>query len=941
MRKTLLSLALFVMTVMTAMAQFKGTTEQFPTTDYSTTTADFKLSEIAAALGTDAAGLDAALVAWGSDAEEGEKAFFGLPEVPLTLTEGHTLLVSDLEAAGANDNDIVRFYISTTESRNGWGIGGFANSDNWTPVESWTGKEGESWYYDYPVSKIKEVAGETAGEYHGIGITINIYNQCKVEKVALIEQGNANGKGSYWMTAEGKRIGYGTESETEEVLSKAFCDFDWNLDDDAFSIMIGQFPEVFAAGDSWTGKFVLSFIGKSVDFEVTLNVIEKPEIPEAVTELDKLTIVKEYNATLDFTYGKQYEGKSIDIPVEGLAEALGIDEKLLSAVAEDLVYAQTAVNTAGEEEDAVYVEQNQLVYPRPATDGWFGHYTIYDEGSGVETTVEHNVLLNYGNGSTFYLQNYKYADGVFTVGSYGQFPGALSTEAPDYAELYIIAGDKAAKITFNVNVTKPEAIPFEQMEKAGEIVIDVEAEVNTDYLTKEFEFDMSAVLEALGEESVDDVLSWAAEGELSDNHTENSGGFYFNEDGTIGDWGGSATFFIAKVSLEDGKYAIGQHSNKYAEITEPTTVSADLVFIGATKYYIVKVNYTIKPKEKKGDDFVYTKVGTEGVEIQIVPNNDNIWEWETKTALDMEYIEKKIGTQDIKIYTDIAKTEDDVTTLEWTDAYNCDPKPGFWMGEATYKNEAGQEVVTSAGWGINSFGVCYKDGELTWFQYPGQRSAGDEYLAHLYIVNDATGDYLDYVLSVKYVDEASEGTTVVGQEDAEIEVTDAMLNSDGIYTISLDMDKALKALNIQDITEAQVVAPKSPLSWINVNIEEPVSFDKDGYITNDEEAMAYQVALVIENDKPVLQIDPMELDLTSDEPITISFQIGIDMDNSRYIHNITVKNHAAVVTAISNTAASATASAIYNASGAKVSKLQKGINIVKMSDGSVKKMLVK
>ncbi|MBQ0022719.1 MAG: hypothetical protein KBT29_05725, partial [Prevotellaceae bacterium] len=175
----------------------------------------------------------------------------------------------------------------------------------------------------------------------------------------------------------------------------------------------------------------------------------------------------------------------------------------------------------------------------------------------------------------------------------------------------------------------------------------------------------------------------------------------------------------------------------------------------------------------------------------------------------------------------------------------------------------------------------------------------------------------------------------------EIEVTEAMLNSDGIYTISLDMDKALKALNIQDITEAQVIAPKSPLSWINVNIEEPVSFDKDGYITNDEEAMAYQVALVIENDKPVLQIDPMELGLASDEPITISFQIGIEMDNSRYIHNITVKNHAAVVTAISNTTVSATASAIYNASGAKVSKLQKGMNIVKMSDGSVKKMLVK
>ena len=117
----------------------------------------------------------------------------GNTETELTLTEGHTLLIETLEAAGAKDDDIVRFYVSDTSGagRNGWGIGGFANSDNWSPIVEWTGKEGESWTYEYTVAQIKEVAGTTPGEYHGIGITINIYNDCKVDKVTLVKNGSS------------------------------------------------------------------------------------------------------------------------------------------------------------------------------------------------------------------------------------------------------------------------------------------------------------------------------------------------------------------------------------------------------------------------------------------------------------------------------------------------------------------------------------------------------------------------------------------------------------------------------------------------------------------------------------------------------------------------------------------------------------------------------
>ena len=113
---------------------------------------------------------------------------FAETETQLTLVEGHTLLISEIDGLGAADTDIVRFYIvnNSADSREGWGIGGFANSDNWDPIEKWTGMAGSNWTYEYPVSKIKEVAGTEPGQWHDVGITINIYNDCAVEKVTLV-----------------------------------------------------------------------------------------------------------------------------------------------------------------------------------------------------------------------------------------------------------------------------------------------------------------------------------------------------------------------------------------------------------------------------------------------------------------------------------------------------------------------------------------------------------------------------------------------------------------------------------------------------------------------------------------------------------------------------------------------------------------------------------
>ena len=119
---------------------------------------------------------------------------FAETETPLTLVEGHTLLISEIDGLGAADTDIVRFYIvnNSADSREGWGIGGFANSDNWSPIVQWTGMAGSSWTYEYTVAAIKETAGTTPGEWHDVGITINIYNDCVVDHVTLSWSGSVS-----------------------------------------------------------------------------------------------------------------------------------------------------------------------------------------------------------------------------------------------------------------------------------------------------------------------------------------------------------------------------------------------------------------------------------------------------------------------------------------------------------------------------------------------------------------------------------------------------------------------------------------------------------------------------------------------------------------------------------------------------------------------------
>ena len=74
--RNLLTAVICIFAGATAQAQFTGGVEQYLTTDYSTKAVSFKLSELAAALDTDAATLAGALDSWTADGSEDPNMFF-------------------------------------------------------------------------------------------------------------------------------------------------------------------------------------------------------------------------------------------------------------------------------------------------------------------------------------------------------------------------------------------------------------------------------------------------------------------------------------------------------------------------------------------------------------------------------------------------------------------------------------------------------------------------------------------------------------------------------------------------------------------------------------------------------------------------------------------------------------------------------------------------
>ena len=807
---------------------------------------------------------------------------------------------------------------------------------------------------NFDPTELATALGTDTASLHQAIVAENIVYRLDGEEKSNTYTGNHN---EWWMALDGTPQGYVDEGTSWFVgLSYDEAALDETLENDVISVYVGQMPGVFSKiyEPSTLKCTILLIVGdKEVSFDVTQNVEAgvPSSLTEPVKELSKLNIVKDYTLELNFVPGKSYEGKTYTTTLDGIYEALGVEQADLDANVNDHILAQL-VNTDSVGDAEVYSFSDNLEIPEVAAGGaWFGRYINYDEATEVETPLTISCPKAWGTGyNTFYTQSMTLANGEFSIVS-GQFPGTMVDGDTDYTYLYITVGDKAARVKVQAIVKKPEAVDPSTLVKVGETTVEVSAGIDNNYATKGFSIDMEAIVAALGCTTADleDVYALDQDSVISDHHTEGSGGFYYNAEGRIEIWGSNAAAFIARTStsLQDGKFTIGQMANHFAAITEPTTVTLPLIFQYGVNVYVVNVAYTVVPAATPDEPIVYELVARDAIYKQMVPSADT-YAYSTTTTLDLEYIEGLIGTQDFKLFTDKATTgaEGEETTLEWSSQYTCTPAPGFWYGTTTYENKEGQVVVDNAGYGSNSFGITYADGVITWYQYPGQRSVGDSYLASLYLVNEENGKYIQYLLNVSFVEEETPESEDLGTKGDTIVVKPAELE-EGVYTYTFDTQAIAETLGVEaeNITEnVAVYAFKTPLTRQALSLEESYFGDAEGYTLSEDKAdEAVFSASVYANENGGLSIDADVMDLTFEakNEDKVVLRVAFEANGKRITYVIVLVSEDSPVVGISSAKApQGRTSAIFNMGGAAVPNAYGNINIITV-DGVTKKVLNK
>ena len=807
---------------------------------------------------------------------------------------------------------------------------------------------------NFDPTELATALGTDTASLHKAIVAENIVYRLDGEEKSNTYTGNHN---EWWMALDGTPQGYGDEGTSWFVgLSYDEAALDSTLANDVISVYVGQMPGVFSKiyEPSALKCTILLIVGdKKVSFDVTQNVEAgvPSSLTEPVKELSKLNIVKDYTLELNFVPGKSYEGKTYTATLDGIYEALGVEQADLDANVNDHILAQI-VNTDSVGDTEEYSLSDNLEIPEVAAGGaWFGRYINYDEANDVENPLPISCPKGWATGyNTFYTQSMTLANGEFSIVS-GQFPDIMKEGDTDYTYLYITVGDKAARVKVQAVVKKPEAVDPSDIVKVGETTVEVSAGIDNNYATKGFSIDMEAIVAALGCTTADleDVYALDQDSVISDNHTEGSGGFYYNAEGRIENWGSNAAAFIARTttSLQDGKFTIGQMAGHFTEITEPTTVTLPLIFQYGVNIYVVNVAYTVTPAATPDEPIVYELVARDAIYKQMVPSADT-YAYSTTTELDLEYIEGLIGTQDFKLFTDKATTgaEGEETTLEWSSQYTCTPAPGFWYGTTTYENKEGQVVVDNAGYGSNSFGITYADGVITWYQYPGQRSVGDSYLASLYLVNEENGKYIQYLLNVSFVEEETPESEDLGTKGDTIVVKPAEL-LEGVYTYTFDSQEIADTLGvkIENMTDSiSVYAFKSPLTRQALSLEESYFGDAEGYTLSEEKAdEAVFSASVYANENGGLSIDADVMGLTfeaKNEDKAV-LRVAFEANGKRITYVIVLVSEDSPVVGISSAKApQGRTSAIFNMGGAAVPNAYGNINIITV-DGVTKKVLNK
>lgn len=776
----------------------------------------------------------------------------------------------------------------------------------------------------------------------------NVYIQLADGMKSNVYTGNTN---EFWMGKDGQPQGYGEEGTcwyvglsydgggTDETTGES--------SDPEVDVAVGQMPDffrkVYTDSDLSTTIYLMNG-DKSVKFNVNLHVNAAPEptLPEPKTNLLDLTFVKEYELLLTFKPGGQYEGTTVSTTLDGLYEALGTTAEELDANITDMTFTQVLEGTkTGESEDAetIYNWSNELKTPDSASGGaWFGRYTNWNEEEGKEVAIEMNAPKEWGASCTFYAQNITLKDEVFSILT-GQYPGTMKVGDNDYAYLYIIVGDKAAKIKVTATVKAPDAgtPSLSTYQKVGEQTLSQTATKISDYLEITTPItNIEEIASLLGTET-SEITKWhtSAEGEYLTDMLDDGRGTWVNAEGVKEAWG-AAVFMVAYESLEDGSYAISTLQNEGKgrnNLEVGKTFSFPFYLVSETNgtYYQINFEYTIE--ESNIDPSTWEKAYAASYDVQLIQAEGYGQNEVSQTHLDWSDIATAIGTSSPVLYTENWEENEEtgVESMKYTSVYTCTPHPGFWMS-ADGRSSTGHAPTCAYGMTLSSSGV------ITYYVHPdANHQVGDNYTSKFYLVNEETGKYALITLNIEYVEERGAAPEEVGNTTATIEITDP--NFDGDYYSSsegVDWNAVYEALGITEdgIEDCQWMVQNSfgkLVVFQSAFEDENAQFDQNGYLVDTTDPTVdlntIKFAVGYNYDRKVFTFSDMGNELAEDE--VVKTKVALKSEKGYYVFNIVIGSPEAIASGITGISAdSMNDGKIYDLSGRRVAVPTKGLYIM-------------
>ena len=732
--------------------------------------------------------------------------------------------------------------------------------------------------------------------------------------------------GGFWMLEDCTPCSWGVDD-------MAFYNYPyWDAEEDVFYIALGQAPGYFSVGDYVTANFLLYVNGSSVNFEVTLNIVEAEVVEiDNDTILSNLTIVKEAEVSVEQYQRSSYTADEVEIELSGLAELLGTTASELSNYFSYHVYVRSY-----DEDNGVW--SDELNNEFTATEPGFWFTPCIDEDTGESALGGECFSTDYGSSSVFFIESLAFDEDEDVLSfTLGQYPGNCNVDSTYWSTLYIVNGTNAASVKISLTILESETVDFSEMTMAGsewqQVVIEAEYEDAT-----MIEVDMDSICELLGIDSGDySYYAFASEGVLTNSSTANNGGYWFNSSGYVCSYGASnCAMYIEPYSTSYLNYLnVGQYV--FTEIEEGDSLTCSLIVLGTTTYYQIDVNLKVEPAVEKDsvdvDEWYIAYTIEES--IQLIPDDDD-YELETY-EMDLDAILKytELDALDSKCLYTWASSYDGSSwdPSDLTNDYSCTPYPGFWMSpDGTYN----YGYSSACAYGMT---FTYGTGEIIFYNYPGANEVGDSYTSYFYIVNVENGKCVQLLLDIEFVEEIVE-ITDAGEEDVVILLSSE--NEDGLPYADNDLSTMFDAIGIEaELYDSGTwYVPVSSSRYTrsdDFETIETVGFDEDGYTVDfDSEDCVFTLWY-----DPDYQQFVVSYIADANEETLATTTVYYRYDYSRYYFNITIagSEEALGIGSVSSDESTSGLKGTYDLSGRRLSDsstLAKGLYII---DGQ--KVLIK